>query len=56
MGFNLTTIIDTCNIVLGKQLLCEHEVGNIVDQYAIAVKNDTGITVGHLPQNIVLQK
>jgi len=39
--------------VLGQQLLCECEVGNVVDQYAIAVKNDTGITVEHLPQNVM---
>ena len=39
-------------VVLGEQLRCEREVGNVVDQYAISVKNDAGITVGYLPQKI----
>jgi len=38
--------------VLGEQLYCEREVGNVVDQYAVAVKNDAGTIVGHLPQKI----
>jgi len=28
----------------------------MVDQYIIAVKNDAGITVGHLPQNVTFYK
>jgi len=42
--------------VLDKQLLCEREVGNVVDQYTIAMKNDASITVGHLQQNIMCYK
>jgi len=42
--------------VLGKQLLCECEYSNVVDRYTIAMKNDAGIPVGHLPQNITCYK
>jgi len=36
--------------VLGEQLYCEREVGNVVDRYTVAVMNDAVIiTVGHLP-------
>jgi len=38
--------------VLGEQFYCEREVGNIVDRYAVAVKNNAGTIVGHLPQKI----
>ena len=38
--------------VLGEQLFSEREIGNVVDRYAVAVKNNSGITVGHLPQKI----
>ena len=39
--------------VMGEELLCERELGNVVDRYAIAVKKpDSGITVGHLPKKI----
>ena len=38
--------------ILGEQLFGECEIGNIEDRYAVAVKNDSGITVGHLPQKI----
>ena len=31
---------------------CEHEIGNVVDRYAVAAKNDSRITVGHLPRKI----
>ena len=37
---------------MGEQLFCERETGNVVDRYAVAVKNDSGVTVGHLPQRI----
>jgi len=37
---------------LGKQLTCEHEMGNMVDRYAVAVKKDSGKTVGHVPRKI----
>jgi len=47
-GYNVYGEVWT--VVLGEQLLCKREVvGNIVDRYTIAVKNDAGITVGHLP-------
>ena len=37
--------------VMGEPLLCKRKPGlNLVDQYAMAVKKDSGITVGHLPQ------
>ena len=35
-----------------EQLLCEREPGNVVDRYAMAVKKDSGVTIGHLPQKI----
>ena len=38
--------------VMGEQLLCEREVRNVVERYAISVKKDLGITVGHFPQKI----
>ena len=31
---------------------CEREIGNVVDRYAVAAKNDSRITVGHLPRKI----
>jgi len=37
---------------LGEQLTCEHEIGNMVDRYAAAVKKDSGETVGHVPRKI----
>ena len=38
---------------MGEELLCERELGNVVDRYAIAVKKpDSGVTVGHLPKKI----
>ena len=37
---------------MGEQLFCEQEIGNVVDRYAVAVKNDSGVTVRHLPQRI----
>ena len=34
--------------VLGEELNCEREIGNMVDRYAVAVKKpDMGETVGH---------
>ena len=38
--------------VLNEQLSCEREIGNVVDRYAVAAKNDSGITVGHVPRKI----
>ena len=33
------------------ELLCERELGNVVDRYTIAVKKpDSDVTVGHLPK------
>ena len=38
---------------MGEELLCERELGNVVDRYAIGVKKpDSGVTVGHLPKKI----
>ena len=38
---------------MGEQLLREEKAGlNVVDQYAMAVKKDSGVTVGHLPKKI----
>ena len=36
--------------VLDEQLFCEREIGNVVDRYAVAAKNNSRITVGHLPR------
>ena len=38
--------------VLGEKLVCEREIGNVVDRYAVAVKKDSGKTVGHMPKKI----
>ena len=38
--------------VFGEELYTERELGNVVDRYAIAVKKDSGETVGHLPKKI----
>ena len=37
---------------LREELLCIPKVGNVVDQYAVAVKKESGETVGHLPWKI----
>ena len=37
---------------LGEELTCQREIGNVVDRYAVAVKKDTGETVGHVPKKI----
>jgi len=37
---------------LGEQLTCEREIGYMVDRYAVAVKKDSGKTVGHVPRKI----
>ena len=37
---------------LGKELTCQREEGNPYDVYAVAVKTDAGIVVGHLPRKI----
>ena len=34
--------------VLGEELICEQEIGNMVNYYAVAVKKDSGETVGHV--------
>ena len=38
--------------LLGEELTCQQEIRNVVDWYAIAVKKDTGETVGHVPKKI----
>ena len=36
-----------------KKLLCEQKPGlNVVDRYAMVVKKDSCIIIGHLPQKI----
>ena len=37
---------------LGKELACQREEGNPYDVYAVAVKTNAGIVVGHLPRKI----
>ena len=38
-----------------EQLLCERKPGlNVVNRYAMVVKKDSCITVGHLPQKILV--
>ena len=40
-------------MVMGEQLLRERKpLLNVVDHYAIAVKKDSCVTVGHRPQKI----
>ena len=38
--------------VFGEELNTERKIGNIVDRYAVAVKKDSGETIGHLPKKI----
>ena len=38
--------------VLNEQLSCEREIGNVVNRYTVATKNDSGITVEHVPRKI----
>ena len=42
---------DNCTPVVGEQLLCEWEEGNVQDHYAVAIKK-SGDTVGHVTCNI----
>ena len=39
------------NPVVGEELLCEREFGNIHDSYAVSIVHD-GIFVGHVPRRI----
>ena len=34
------------------ELYTEREISNVIDCYAVAVKKDSGETVGHLPKKI----
>ena len=43
---------DIWEAVIGEELECEREHGNIHDLYAVAVKQKSGVTVGHLPKRI----
>lgn len=43
---------DIWEVVIGEELECEREHGNIHDLYAVAVKQKSGVTVGHLPKKI----
>ena len=38
--------------VLGEELSCDREIGNVIDRYTVAVKKDSGETVGHVPKKI----
>ena len=39
--------------VLGEELLCERETGNVVDRYTVALKKPgSGVIVDHLPKKI----
>ena len=37
---------------LGEELTCQRKIGNMLDQYAVAMKKDTSQTVGHVPKKI----
>ena len=39
--------------LLGEELTCQREIGNVVDRYAVAVKKDTGESVGHVPKKFL---
>ena len=43
---------DIWEAVIGEELECEREHGNIHDLYAVAVKQKSEATVGHLPKKI----
>lgn len=36
-------------VVIGEVLRCEREPGNVHDEYPVAVKNEDGKVVGHVP-------
>ena len=38
--------------ILGEKLTCEREIGNVVDGYTVAVKNDGGQIIAHVPRKI----
>ena len=38
--------------VLGEELECKREFGNVVDRYAVGVHKSDGSLVGHLPRKI----
>ena len=42
---------EVCNAEVNEELLCEREVGNRSDTFAVAVKKGT-VMVGHVPQTI----
>ena len=37
---------------LGEQLICQREVGNVANQYAVAVKKDSSEAVEYVPKKI----
>ena len=49
-GYHVYGEIWTAN--LGELLICQREIGNGIDRYTVAVKNDMRITVGRLPRKI----
>ena len=50
--FEATTFMEIWIATLRELLICQREIGNVVDRYAVAVKNDMRITVGRLPRKI----
>ena len=36
-------------VVIGEVLMCERELDNVYDKYAVAVNNEKGKVVGHVP-------
>ena len=43
---------EQCTNFLGEQLTCQFEVSNVTDRYAVAVRKDSGKTVGHVLKKI----
>ena len=59
MQFHLQSCVHGCHeygehwiAFLGEQLIYQHEVGNVTDQYAVAVKKDSRETAGHVLKKI----
>ena len=43
---------DVWDPFFGEELLCEQDVGNIHDPYAVSVVHSDGLVVGHVPRSI----
>ena len=57
MEFHLQSCVCGCHVYgehlsafLGDELACQQKLGTVLDQYAVAVKKDTGKIVGHVPK------